>query len=167
MILIQSEARGVRDPERLKREQKRKENREKEALKQGPSDGGLKVIRISFIKWAAKVNIHLLVKSSATLCLNFLELIGHVVWHFNSSLSGQQFLCTSYFCFGSIFIHPFLSLIHVFVNNIQWECVMVITARLWTTSSVPAYILLFSDILTSLMHQLPCPLINCLTCHRK
>ncbi|XP_067038682.1 small VCP/p97-interacting protein-like [Acropora muricata] len=38
----QSEARGVRDPERLKREQMRKENREKEALKQGPSDGGLK-----------------------------------------------------------------------------------------------------------------------------
>ncbi|KAK2563942.1 hypothetical protein P5673_012958, partial [Acropora cervicornis] len=38
-----SEARGVRDPERLKRDQKRKENREKEALKQGPSDGGLKV----------------------------------------------------------------------------------------------------------------------------
>ena len=75
----------------------RKENREKEALKQGPSDGGLKVIRISFIKWAAKLNIHLLVKSNATLCLNFLELIGRVVWHFNSSLSGQQFLRALYF----------------------------------------------------------------------
>ena len=49
LILKQSEARGVQDPERLKRQQKRKENREKEALKQGPSDGGLKVIRISFI----------------------------------------------------------------------------------------------------------------------
>ncbi|XP_068711305.1 small VCP/p97-interacting protein-like isoform X2 [Montipora foliosa] len=38
----QSEGRGVKDPERLKRQQKRKEDAEKEALKQGPSEGGLK-----------------------------------------------------------------------------------------------------------------------------
>jgi len=38
----QAEGRGVKDPERLKRQQKRREDAEKEALKQGPSDGGLK-----------------------------------------------------------------------------------------------------------------------------
>lgn len=43
LSLCQAEGRGVKDPERLKRQQKRKEDAEKEALKQGPSDGGLKV----------------------------------------------------------------------------------------------------------------------------
>lgn len=40
----QADGRGVKDPERLKRQQKRREDAEKEALKQGPSEGGLKVL---------------------------------------------------------------------------------------------------------------------------
>lgn len=43
LSLCKAEGRGVKDPERLKRQQKRREDAEKEALKQGPSDGGLKV----------------------------------------------------------------------------------------------------------------------------
>ncbi|XP_027056089.1 small VCP/p97-interacting protein-like [Pocillopora damicornis] len=39
----QADGRGVKDPERLKRQQKRREDAEREALKHGPSDGGLKV----------------------------------------------------------------------------------------------------------------------------
>ncbi|KAM7452583.1 hypothetical protein ABFA07_000233 [Porites harrisoni] len=38
----QADSRGVKDPERLKRQQKRREEAEKQALKQGPSEGGLK-----------------------------------------------------------------------------------------------------------------------------
>lgn len=38
----QADGRGVKDPERLKRQQKRREDAEREALKQGPSEGGLK-----------------------------------------------------------------------------------------------------------------------------
>jgi len=43
----QAEGRGVKDPERLKRQQKRREDAEREALKQGPSEGGLKVNNIT------------------------------------------------------------------------------------------------------------------------
>lgn len=38
----QADGRGVKDPERLKRQQKRREDAEREALRHGPSDGGLK-----------------------------------------------------------------------------------------------------------------------------
>lgn len=38
----QADSRGVKDPERLKRQQKQREDAEREAIKQGPSEGGLK-----------------------------------------------------------------------------------------------------------------------------
>lgn len=43
LFLYQADSRGVKDAERLKRQQKRREDAEKEALKHGPSEGGLKV----------------------------------------------------------------------------------------------------------------------------
>ncbi|XP_031552195.1 small VCP/p97-interacting protein-like [Actinia tenebrosa] len=38
----ESDARGVKDPERLKRQQKKREDAEKTALTQGQGEGGLK-----------------------------------------------------------------------------------------------------------------------------
>lgn len=59
MFLSQAEGRGVKDPERLKRQQKRREDAEKEALKQGPSEGGLKVITyLKDIKLYSYLNMH-------------------------------------------------------------------------------------------------------------
>ena len=49
LFLHQADSRGVKDPERLKRQQKRIEDAEKEALKHGPSQGGLKVNIIMLI----------------------------------------------------------------------------------------------------------------------
>ena len=59
MFLYQAEGRGVKDPERLKRQQKRREDAEKEALKQGPSEGGLKVITyLKDIELYSYLNMH-------------------------------------------------------------------------------------------------------------
>lgn len=53
LILNQADGRGVKDPERLKRQQKRREDAEREALRHGPSDGGLKVSTF----WHEQVNL--------------------------------------------------------------------------------------------------------------